>query len=132
MFFTEINLPKRKHDRDYEFKDRDWFVGDQDRFTYIFRWYINDYAYVKTTHPIPRVDLRKWCCDNCAGDILVLDGLYSTKLREPRWNDSGDAATFYVDIMFDNMADAVLFKLAWWDAAHGALEEMPAPNKLKM
>lgn len=128
-FFTKNDIPVQKYDRDYSYKEMDWFVGDQTRFTYKFRWYIEDYGFEKTTSPIPRIEVRKWCDTACVGDMLVLDGKYFTKIGEAKWNSSGNVPTYYVDLMFDTEEDAVLFKLMWWDRAANALEDLNGEDK---
>lgn len=123
-FFTESDLPKRKHDHDHTYCDMDWFVGDIDRFKYIFRWYYDDYTFQKTTSSIPRIEIRKWFEDRCSGDLLVVNGSYHTKIREARWDSSGTMPTYFVDFKFDTLDDALLFKLTWCDIANGSLEEI--------
>ena len=123
-FFTAEDLPIKRSEYDHNYQSRDWFVGDGLRFVYAFRWFIDDYSFVKTTHPIPRVEIRKWFDECCVGDIFVKDGSYETKTHQARWNTSGNSPTYYVDIRFDTEEDAILFKMTWWEKANGALEEI--------
>ena len=111
-FYTNKDIPQPRYDRDYSFEDKDWFVGSKKRFKYSIEWVesddITEFMYIQD-NDIPRVEVRKWCEDNCCGDVLALEKS-NTIFSQKR---GFQVRRQWVEFCFELDTDATAFKLKW-------------------